>query len=118
MKVLFKTFFAFAFLIISKTTFSQSDLITHTHYYSFTADAMCTKDKINQLQDEIKKIEFVNDVTIRYAAEKQSGLLKVITKETPVINEGDHVFSPAELKNALLRFGLSPMNYSIEDGAK
>jgi len=120
MNMFLKTFLAFTFLVISKASFSQTtdNLITHTHYYSFSGDNTCNKDKINNLQEAIQKIEFVSDVTIKYADEKKSGMVKVITRETPVVNEGDHYFSPAELKNALTRFGLSPINYSIEDGAK
>ena|ERR1700752_3226977 len=120
MNFLLKSLLAFTFLVISKASFSQTNdnLITHTHYYSFSGDSNCNKDKINQLQDAVQKIEFVSEVTVKYGAEKQAGLMKVITREKPVVNEGDHVFSPAELKNTLLRFNLSPINYSIEDGAK
>ncbi|MES2568057.1 MAG: hypothetical protein V4565_14375 [Bacteroidota bacterium] len=115
--------FLFVFFFFGKL-FSQSNLqndpslFTNTHYYTFKGDGNCNKEHINKLQSELKQIEFVKDVTIRYSDEKKSGSIKVITQEKPIVEEGQRSFSPAVLKNELIKFNLSPINYTSELGAK
>lgn len=124
MQLIYKTLLFISLIFTSGKIYSQKidlnnpNLITRTHYYSFDGDEKCNKDVINQMQDEIKKVDFVADVVTKYSVEKKSGMIKVVTQEKPKVNERDPVFSPAVLKNILLRHHLFPVNYSVEAGAK
>lgn len=119
-----KILFAFVLVFVSSKTFSQStiennpNVISQTHYYSFVGNEKCNKDIINELQNDLKKTEFVIDVNIKYSVEKKSGYIKVITQEKPVVKETDRSFSPAILKNILLKHHLQPTHYSVEAGVK
>lgn len=124
MQLIYKTLLFIGLIFTSSKFYSQTidlkdpNLITRTHFYSFDGDENCNKNIINQMQDEIKKVEFVADVVTKYSVEKKSGMLKIITQEKPKVKEGDHEFSPAILKNILLRHHLAPVNYSVENGLK
>lgn len=119
-----KILFAFVFVFITSKTFSQStiennpNVISQTHYYSFKGNEKCNKEIINELQNDLKKTEFVVDVNIKYSVEKKSGYIKVITQEKPVVKETDRSFSPAILKNIMLKHQLQPTHYSVEAGIK
>ena len=116
-------FFALFFCCFNKG-FSQTEiennpnLITHTHFYSYKGNSQTTKATVNELQEDLKKCEFVKEVIIKYTDDKKAGYIKVITQEKPVTKEGDKSFSPAVLKNMLLKHKLSPIVYTIENGIK
>jgi hypothetical protein len=113
----FYSFFLTPVCLFSQNTIDPNpNLITKTHFYSFKGNSSIQKADVNRMQEELLKVEFVKDVLIKFSDEKKSGSLKVITQERPVVKEGDHVFSPAVLKNLLFKYNLEPIVYTIEPG--
>ncbi len=115
MNHIFKTLILIAFIACNNHLQAQ-DLIVNTHTYSFK-DAQ-SKEVINNLHQDLQNIEFVSDVKIKYTEIKKSGLLIVTTSERPVVKEHDHVFSIASLKNALLKYNITPIEYRLIENSK
>jgi hypothetical protein len=112
MKFILKTALVFTFFMISKSSFSQ-DLIIKTHTYSFTDCE--NKDVVYKIQEDVKKINFVTNVDIRYNSYKKTGVMIVNTSETMIRGESDEGFSPTWLKEVLIKDGAMPYKYRLID---
>lgn len=92
-----------------KNTLAPNEFFT-MHYYTFEGNA--NEIKLNELEQTLLKIEFVSEAKVKYKIEKNMGQIVLVVKEKPMLHEGDKSFSPTSIKQAILRSGLSPMEYS------
>lgn len=117
MKVLFTlVFLTFCSVVFSQKTEAKPTTkkeITKMHYYTFTGTA--SQEQLDFLQQDLKSIEFVNEVKIEYKSEKHAGQVRLITKEYQVTSEGDKQFSPTIIKKTLLNKGFMPVEYRNEN---
>lgn len=81
------------------------------HYYTFEGNA--DEGKINDLEQNLLKLEFVAQAKVKYKIEKNIGQIILVVKEKTVTSENDKIFSPTSIKQTILKSGLSPMEYSI-----
>lgn len=108
-----KYFFTALVFVLSYGLFSQNSgtPIIKTHYYTFQGNA--NQQQLGNLEQTLMRVEFVSEVKVRYKPEKNMGQIIFVTKEFEVIKEGDRTFSPTSVKQAIIKSGLMPMEYSI-----
>lgn len=116
-----KNKFAFLLLLLcfflTKLTFSQEkntlgpNEFFMMHYYTF--EGAIDQTKIDALEQNLLKLQFVLEAKVKYKPEKNMGQIVLVVKEKTVTSEGDKVFSPTSVKQAILSHGLSPMEYSV-----
>ena len=80
------------------------------HYYTFEGNM--NQEKIDDFEKVLLKIEFVSQAKVKYKPEKNMGQIVLVVKEKNISKEGDKTFSPTSIKQAILKNGLSPMEYS------
>ncbi len=80
------------------------------HYYTFEGNM--NQEKIDDFEKVLLKIEFVSQAKVKYKPEKNMGQIVLVVKEKNITKEGDKTFSPTSIKQAILKNGLSPMEYS------
>lgn len=114
-----KVTFAFLFLFFifiqvsqaqDKNTLGLNEFFV-MHYYTFEGNA--DQEKINNLEQNLVKLDFVSEAKVKYKIEKNMGQVILVVKEKNVTSEGDKVFSPTAIKQTILRSGFSPMEYSV-----
>ena len=93
-----------------KNTLGQHEFFT-MHYYTFSGAA--SQDKLDVLEHDLSSIELVSEAKVKYKLEKSMGQIILVVKEKTVTKEGDKTFSPTSIKQAILKNGLVPMEYSI-----
>lgn len=104
------------FFCLSNTLFSQTDSdrpIKKIHYYTFSGTAV--QEQLEQLQQDIAKLEFVTQAKVEYKAEKQKGQVRILTSEPKAKNENDAVFSPYQVKQVFIKLGYTPDEYRFEN---
>ncbi len=80
------------------------------HYYTFEGNM--NQEKIDDFEKVLLKIDFVSQAKVKYKPEKNMGQIVLVVKEKNITKEGDKTFSPTSIKQAILKNGLSPMEYS------
>ena len=110
-------FFIILFTCFQSVSFSQeknelkpNEFFTK-HYYTFEGNG--AQDELDAMELSLAKIEFVSEAKVKFKSEKNSGQIILIVKEKTVINEGDKTFSPTSIKQAILQYGFTPMEYSM-----
>lgn len=90
-------------------TLKANEFLT-MHYYTFEGNI--NQEKIEEFEKVLSKIEFVSQAKVKYKLEKNMGQIVLVVKEKNITNEGDKSFSPTSIKQAILKNGLVPMEYS------
>jgi len=80
------------------------------HYYTFEGNM--NQEKIEEFEKLLLKIEFVSQAKVKYKSEKNMGQIVLVVKEKSISEEGDKSFSPTSIKQAILKNGLAPMEYT------
>lgn len=88
----------------------KADEFFTMHYYTFEGNM--NQEKIEAFEKVLLKIEFVSQAKVKYKTEKNMGQIVLVVKEKNVTNEGDKTFSPTSIKQAILKNGLAPMEYT------
>lgn len=112
----FSILYFLLFLCVFNSSFSQennklepNEFLT-MHYYTFEGNL--TPEKIEEFEKVLLSIEFVTQAKVKYKSEKKMGQIALVVKEKNITKEGDKNFSPTSIKQAILKNGLSPMEYS------
>lgn len=108
----FALFFGFSYVSVSQeiNTLGQNEFFM-MHYYTF--EGYATQDKLDELEKALAKLEFVSEAKVKYKFEKSKGQIVLVVKEKVMVHEGDKTFSPATIKQTIIKNGFSPMDYSI-----
>lgn len=107
--LLFFGLFNSLFSQVGNTSLKTNEFLT-MHYYTF--EGTLNQEKIEEFEKALLKIEFVSQAKVKYKSEKNMGQIVLVVKEKNITNEGDKSFSPTSIKQAILKNGLTPMEYS------
>lgn len=107
----FALFFSLTYVSVSQetNTLGQNEFFM-MHYYTFEGNA--TQDKLDELEKALLKLEFVSEAKVKYKFEKSMGQISLVVKEREIVHEGDKTFSPAAIKQTIIKNGFSPLEYS------
>lgn len=94
---------SFFFCFIFFQGFSQS------YAYSFEGNLSVSQQE--EFIFEIKKIQLIQSCELRYKADGQRGEILFSIEKNDLAGENDSDFSPVQLKEIYLRFGLSPLDF-------
>lgn len=110
--LLFAFFFSLNLVSYSqeKNALGPNEFFT-MHYYTFEGNA--NQDKLDDMEKSLSKLEFVSEAKVKYKFEKSMGQIVLIVKEKDMTSEGDKTFSPATIKQTIIKNGFSPMEYSV-----
>ncbi|MDF2449526.1 MAG: hypothetical protein K0R26_2030 [Bacteroidota bacterium] len=92
-----------------KTPLAPNEFLT-MHYYTF--QGTMDQSKIESFEQTLQAIQFVREAKVRYKPEKGMGQVVLVVREKSVTSEGDQIFSPTSIKQAMIRNGLTPMEYT------
>lgn len=109
----FALFFSFSIISVSQetTTLAPHEYFT-MHYYTFGGNNV-GQDRLDALEQSLSKLEFVSEAKVKYKNEKNMGQIVLVVKEREMVQEGDKTFSPATIKQTIMKNGFSPMDHSI-----
>lgn len=107
----FALFFSFNYVSVSQeiNTLGPNEFFM-MHYYTFEGNA--SQDKLDELEKSLAKLEFVSEAKVKYKFEKSMGQIVLVVKEKEIIHESDKSFSPAAIKQIIIKNGFSPLEYS------
>ncbi len=105
-------FFSFCSNLFSqeKNILGQNEFFT-MHYYTFSGTGAL--DKLDAMEQSMSILEMVSEAKVKFKSEKNMGQIVLVVKEKTVTSEGDKSFSPTSIKQAILKNGFTPMEYSV-----
>lgn len=83
--------------------------ISQSFAYSF--EGILSNTKQEEFILEIKKIQAFQSIELRYKSDSQRGEILFSIEKSDAIGENEIDFSPVQLKEIYLRFGLSPLDF-------
>lgn len=81
------------------------------HYYTFEGNG--AQDKLDAMENTLSNLDMVSEAKVKFKPEKNQGQIVLVVKEKTITSEGDKSFSPTSIKQAILKSGFTPMEYSI-----
>lgn len=111
-KLLIALLSCIAFTSFSQTAneLNQNEFLI-IHYYSF--EGIASQDKLDALEQSLAKLDFVIEAKVKYKFEKSFGQITLVVKDKEMKSEGDKTFSPASIKQAIIKNGFTPIDHSV-----
>lgn len=79
--------------------------------YAYSFEGILTVTQQEEFIQEVKKIQVIQSCELRYKSESQRGEILFSIEKADAVGENDSDFSPIQLKEIYLRFGLSPLDF-------
>lgn len=109
----FALFFSIGYIAVSQEkNMLEPNEFFMIHYYTFEGNA--SQDKLDELERNLSKLEYVSEAKVKYKYEKEMGQVILITKEKLITSERENGFSPPIIKRTIINLGLIPIQYSME----
>jgi hypothetical protein len=98
---------------MSAQTSSVAQSIKKTFYYSF--ENVVSEGQIDNLKNDVFALKGVSEVKSEYKSEKAMGQIIVVVIEKERTTEGDLQFDILNLKSAIIKSQLTPLELTEED---
>jgi hypothetical protein len=110
--LLIALFFSFCNTLFSqeKNVLGPNEFFT-IHYYTFEGTG--AQDKLDDMEKVLSEINMVSEAKVKFKSEKNMGQIVLVVKEKTITAEGDKSFSPTSIKQAIIKSGFTPMEYSV-----
>ncbi len=110
------TLFLFTLSLCGYAQAGKNDVLTYTTtYYSFKIEDVSDQNKLNECTEAVKQINSVTEAKVKYKPELKIAELIVVVTEKNKSSEGEEGFSPLDIKKTILRFGLNPAGFIIQN---